>query len=56
MNLELRDHFATKAMELFLTQTLPEGHTWNFENIAKSSYDLADKMMEARGQCYQTVN
>lgn len=56
MNVDLRDYFATKAMQTFLNKPLPEGHSWNFENISRSAYDAADAMLKARQECSQTVN
>lgn len=44
----LRDYFAAKAMQSFMFQQLPEGHSWNKESIAKDSYLMADVMLEAR--------
>ena len=44
----LRDYFAAKAMQAFMAQPLPEGHSWNKEGISKDAYLMADVMLEAR--------
>lgn len=44
----LRDYFAAKAMQAFMSQPLPEGHSWNKEGIAKDSYLMADVLLLAR--------
>ena len=42
----LRDYFAAKAMQDFITAD--QGHTFDYKQIAKWSYDMADAMLAAR--------
>lgn len=44
----LRDYFAAKAMQGFMSQPLPEGHGWNKESLAKDAYLMADILLQAR--------
>ena len=44
----MRDDIAITVMKQFINLPLPEGHSWNKENIAKDSYAFADAMLEAR--------
>ena len=48
MQPDLRDYFAAKAMQAFLSRELPEGHTWNKENIAKDAFLMAEYMIKER--------
>lgn len=48
MNDKLRDLIAIEVMKKFLEAPLPEGHTWNKENISKDAYAFADVMLKAR--------
>lgn len=40
----LRDYFAAKAMEAFLSQP----NTWTRNGIAQAAYEFADAMLKAR--------
>ena len=42
-NMTLRDYFASKAMEVFLTKDKGD---WTFEEIANDSYLIADAMVK----------
>lgn len=44
----LRDYFAAKAMQCFLSQPLSDGA--DIEIIATDSYEMADEMLKASGR------
>lgn len=44
--MDLRDYFAAKAMQVYLTATI--GQTIMTQNVAENAYLMADAMMEAR--------
>lgn len=44
----LRDHFAAKAMQSYLLDK--DRDSFTFEQWAKAAYEMADAMLEARGQ------
>ena len=48
MNMVLRDYFAAKAMQAFLSQ--PPSITWGVPDatMAQDAYNVADAMMKAR--------
>lgn len=49
----LRDYFAAKAMQCFLSQPLSDGAEWKedyIEIIATDSYEMADEMLKASGR------
>jgi hypothetical protein len=47
----LRDYFAAKALQGFLHYSATKGiYTPPDNELAKSSYDLADAMLKARGE------
>jgi hypothetical protein len=46
--MDLRDYFAAKAMQGYMSRKLIDG--FDEDVIAEMSYKVADAMMEARGQ------
>jgi hypothetical protein len=44
----LRDYFAAKAMQSFLTNASPQDGHWHME--AKGAYEVADAMIKARNE------
>jgi len=47
--MDLRDYFASKALQSLILSTLPEIHVnWVINQMVKQSYDIADAMMKAR--------
>jgi len=46
--MELRDYFAAKAMEAFLTELTHKEAVFTFKSVAETAYLMADTMMEAR--------
>ena len=47
--MELRDYFATRAMQSFLDQLIKQGwHSDDLETVAETSYRMADAMLKAR--------
>jgi hypothetical protein len=46
--MDLRDYFAAKAMQGYMSRTLIDG--FDEDVIAEMSYKVADAMMEARNQ------
>ena len=46
--MDLRDHFAAKAMQSYLLDK--DRDSFTFEQWAQASYEMADAMLKARGQ------
>ena len=46
--MDLRDYFAAKAMQVYLTATI--GQTIMAQNVAENAYLMADAMLEARNK------
>jgi hypothetical protein len=46
--MDLRDYFAAKAMEAFLTELTHKEAVFAFKTVAETAYLMADTMMEAR--------
>lgn len=46
--MDLRDYFAAKAMQVYLTATI--GQTIMTQNVAENAYLMADAMLEARNK------
>lgn len=49
----LRDYFAAKAMQGFISQPLTDGERWregSMRFIATDSYEMADEMLKASGR------
>jgi hypothetical protein len=45
----LRDYFAAKAMQVFLTEKKSDGELlWGMNDAAEVAYEMADNMMKAR--------
>lgn len=44
--MDLRDYFAAKAMQVYLTASM--GQTVYMNNIAENAYNMADAMLSAR--------
>ena len=50
INMTLRDYFAAKAMQGILSATLTPNTIWSQDDAAETAYNVADAMLEARGQ------
>jgi hypothetical protein len=48
--MDLRDYFASHAMQTILMQNNIDSYGMDFNKIAKQSYHMADAMMEVRNK------
>lgn len=46
----LRDYLASSAMQGLLAGTVRSDTDWSFGALAETAYNMADAMLEARGQ------
>lgn len=48
--MDLRDYFAAKAMEAFLTDLTHKHEVFLLDEVADTAYEMAEAMMKAREQ------